>query len=68
MYSLKRPDVFACDDYHIKQIMTQLYGLNAHNRLRAQIKELSEAWSPYRSTAFQYLLAYKHFYNSKEHL
>lgn len=68
MYSLKRPDVFACDDYHIKQIMIQLYGLNTHNRLRVQIKNLSEAWSPYKSTAFRYLLAYKQLYNSNEHL
>ena len=59
MYSLDRPNVFAYDDFHIKQIMTGLYGLDPKAKLRAQMKEIAEPWHPYLSTAFKYLLEWK---------
>jgi DNA-3-methyladenine glycosylase II len=59
IYTLQRPDVFAFDDYHIKQILVQLYGLNAQSRLKKQMQDLAQNWAPYRSTAFLYFLAWK---------
>lgn len=59
IYTLGRPDVFAYDDFHIKQIMTSLYELDAKAKLRAQMIETSAPWSPYKSTAFLYLLEWK---------
>jgi len=65
IFTLNRPNVFSYDDFHIKQIMTKLYGLNPKSKLKAQMKEISEPWSPYKSTAFQYLLEWKKFNKSK---
>lgn len=59
IYTLQRPDVFAFDDYHIKQILVQRYGLNAQSRLKKQMQSLAQDWAPYRSTAFLYFLAWK---------
>lgn len=53
IYTLQSPDAFAEDDYHIKKIMAEHYGLNTPARIRKKAEE----WSPYRSTAFRYLLA-----------
>lgn len=64
MYTLKRPDVFAYDDYHIKQIMTTMYNLNPKPMLKSQMKAIAELWSPYKSIAFRYLLTYKDFLRS----
>lgn len=61
IYTLGRPDVFAFDDYHIKQIMIQRYGLNPKSKLKAQMEELTQKWQPYRSLAFLYLLGWKDF-------
>lgn len=61
IYTLDRPNVFAYDDYHIKQVMTSLYDLNPTSKLKAQMREVAEAWSPYKSLAFRYLLEWKTF-------
>ncbi len=65
LYTLKRPDIFNYDDFHIKQIMTTEYGLNPKVKLKAQMKEVAEPWRPFRSTAFRYLLDWKYFKNQK---
>jgi len=59
IYTLGRPDVVPLDDYHLKMLLPQLYGLDAKKRLKAQMREVSEEWMPYRSYAVQYLLAWK---------
>lgn len=59
LYTLERPDVFPQDDFHLKQIMVQLYGLNPEVKLKAQMIEVSNAWMGHRSLAVKYLLAYK---------
>jgi DNA-3-methyladenine glycosylase II len=59
LYTLQRPNAFAIDDFHIKQIMISLYGLNPKTKLKAQMVEITEKWSPYKSTAFRYLLVWK---------
>jgi len=61
IYTLQSPNIFSYDDFHIKQIMTSLYGLNPKSRLKAQMVEIAEEWSPYLSTAFLYLLEWKKF-------
>lgn len=66
LYTLQRPDVFPADDYHLKQIMTGLYHLDPASRLTAQMKAVAEAWSPHRSTAVRYLLAWKEFQKNKQ--
>ena len=65
IYTLNRPDEFAYDDFHIKQIMTSLYHLNPASKLKAQMVDVSEPWSPYKSTAFLQLLAWKKFNKKK---
>ncbi len=64
IFTLNRPDVFAFDDFHIKQLMVQLYGLDPKSKLKAQMVEVAEPWAPYRSTAFRYLLEWKKFTKS----
>lgn len=61
IYTLQRPDVISYDDFHIKQIMTNLYNLDPKSKLKAQMKEIGEQWSPYKSTAFRYLLDWKKY-------
>ncbi|XOV67273.1 MAG: DNA-3-methyladenine glycosylase family protein [Fluviicola sp.] len=61
MYTLGFPDIFPSDDYHLKQIMPHLYDLNPKSRLKAQMKNVAENWSPYRSVATRYLLEWKKF-------
>lgn len=64
IYTLNRPNIFSYDDFHIKQIMTKLYNLNPKSKLKAQMKEIATPWSPFKSTAFQYLLEWKTFNKS----
>ncbi len=61
LYTLKRPNIFPADDFHLKQIMVSLYGLNEKSRLTAQMRQKSEAWSPHKSLATKYLLAWKDY-------
>ena len=65
LYTLQRPDVFPAGDYHLKQIRTSLYHLDPASRLTAQMKAVAEAWSPHRSLAVRYLLAWKEFQKNK---
>lgn len=59
MYTLGRPNVFPVDDYHLKQIMVSLYGLDPNSKLKTQMLEVSEKWKPNRSLAVKYLLEWK---------
>ncbi|MDB2656767.1 hypothetical protein N9Y60_01800 [Crocinitomicaceae bacterium] len=59
LYTLKRPDIFPADDYHLKQLMPRLYGLDTKSRLKSQMKVVAENWSPHRSIAVRYLLEWK---------
>lgn len=61
IYTLQRPNIFSYDDYHIKKLMTTLYGLNPKSRLKAQMQEVAKDWQPCQSTAFLYLLGWKNF-------
>lgn len=59
LYTLQRPNVFPCDDFHIKQVMISLYNLNPKVKLKAQMVEISEKWGNQKSLAVLYLLAWK---------
>lgn len=61
LYTLDRPNIIPIDDFHLKQIMTNLYKLNPDYKLKSQITNISNNWSPYKSIAVKYLLAYKTF-------
>lgn len=56
MFPLGRLNIFPFDDLGIKQSMMQLYGLNSTGKvLIAEMNEIAEQWSPYRSVACRYL-------------
>lgn len=61
LYTLQRPNIFPFDDFHLKNIMIQLYGLDANVKLKAQMIEVSNAWGNDKSLAVKYLLAWKEF-------
>ena len=56
LYTLQRPNVFPYDDYHLKDIMVKLYGLNPNVKLKVQMIEISNTWGEYKSLAAKYLL------------
>lgn len=61
LYTLQRPDVFPNDDFHLKQIMTSLYGLNPNTKLKSQMMEISKKWAGKKSLAVLYLLDWKNY-------
>jgi DNA-3-methyladenine glycosylase II len=61
LYTLERPNVFPYDDFHLKQIMVSLYGLNPTAKLKAQMTAISENWGNQKSVAVMYLLEWKKF-------
>jgi DNA-3-methyladenine glycosylase II len=65
LYTLQRPDVFPYDDFHLKEIMVKLYGLNPNVKLKAQMLDVAEAWGEHKSLAVKYLLAWKEFNKKK---
>ncbi len=61
LYTLNRPNIFPYDDFHLKQIMVSLYGLNEKVKLKAQMLAIAENWGEHKSLAVLYLLAYKKY-------
>lgn len=59
LYTLERPNVFPYDDFHLKQIMVSLYGLDEKVKLKAQMLKISEKWGNQKSLAVLYLLEWK---------
>ncbi|MEM8601075.1 MAG: hypothetical protein AAGF99_14240 [Bacteroidota bacterium] len=59
LFTLERPDVFPVDDYHLKQIMGTLYGIEPGKGQKRRMKDVAEAWRPERSRAVRLLLAWK---------
>ena len=59
LYTLQRDNIFPADDYHLKQIMSKLYGLDSKSKLKAQMKEVASVWEPHASKAVLYLLEWK---------
>jgi DNA-3-methyladenine glycosylase II len=61
LYTLNRPNIFPYDDFHLKQIMVSLYGLNEKVKLKAQMLAIADNWGEQKSLAVLYLLAYKKY-------
>lgn len=59
LYTLRGPDIFPVDDYHLKQIMVSLYGLDPQVGLKSRMIEISTTWQNHKSLAVLYLLAWK---------
>ncbi len=59
LYTLNRPDVFPYDDFHLKQVMSHVYGLDPSSKLKAQMLEIASLWGNHRSLAVKYLLSWK---------
>ncbi len=62
LYTLNRPNVFPVDDYHLKIIMTELYGLEQKG-FRKNAKQIASKWAPHSSLAVRYLLEWKRIKN-----
>jgi len=58
LYTLERPNVFPAQDYHLRLVMEQLYGIGP-KKITAEMKKVSSSWSPYQSFGVKYLLAWK---------
>jgi DNA-3-methyladenine glycosylase II len=57
--SVPRADVFPYDDFHLKEIMVKLYGLNPNVKLKAQMLDVAGTWGNQKSLAVLYLLSWK---------
>jgi DNA-3-methyladenine glycosylase II len=66
LYTLQRPNVFPYDDFHLKEIMIKLYGLDPNVKLKAQMIDISSTWGEYKSLAIRYLLAWKEVNKKKQ--
>jgi DNA-3-methyladenine glycosylase II len=61
LFTLQRPNVFPHDDFHLKEIMVRLYGLNPNVKLKSQMLDISDTWYEHKSLAVKYLLSWKAF-------
>jgi len=61
MFTLGREDVFALEDLGIQNAMIKLYKLDNTDRkqFRAELLEISQRWSPYRTYACMHLWRWK---------
>ena len=59
LYTLERPNIFPYYDFHLKQIMGRLYGLDARSKLKAQMIDVFKNWGEYKSLAVKYLFDWK---------
>ncbi len=65
MFSLGRADVFAPGDLALQEGTKILYGLPERPKEKA-LRQMAEAWSPWRSVAARTLWAYYHVVKSRE--
>ena len=59
LYTLERPNIVPYDDYHLKGIMTKVYGLNTNSGLKAQMKSIGANWHPHGSVATRILFEWE---------
>ena len=59
LFVLERPDVLPLGDLAVRRGIEQLYGNGAEpgDMSRAEMREIAEAWRPYRSVATRYIWA-----------
>ena len=66
LYTLQRPNVFPYDDFHLKEIMVKLYGLDPNVKLKSQMINISNVWGEHKSLAIRYLLDWKEYNRKKK--
>ena len=54
LYTLERPNEFPAQDYHLRLVREQLYGIGP-KRITAEMKTVAKNWSPYQSFGVKYL-------------
>jgi DNA-3-methyladenine glycosylase II len=54
MFTLRRPDVFAPDDHGLQNAVERIYEYSEKLK-RAELEQIAENWSPYRTTASLHL-------------
>ncbi len=57
LFVLERPDVLPLGDLAVRRGIEQLYGNGDEELTRAQMREIADAWRPYRSVATRYIWA-----------
>ncbi|WP_436347584.1 DNA-3-methyladenine glycosylase family protein [Natronorubrum sp. FCH18a] len=57
LFVLERPDVLPLGDLAVRRGIEQLYGDGDDDLTRAEMREIAEAWRPYRSVATRYIWA-----------
>ncbi|WP_137289630.1 DNA-3-methyladenine glycosylase family protein [Natronorubrum halophilum] len=57
LFVLERPDVLPLGDLAVRRGIEQLYGNGSEELTRAEMREIAEAWRPYRSVATRYIWA-----------
>jgi len=65
MFSLGRVDVFAPGDLALQVAAQELYGLPERPKEK-ELRQMSLAWTPYRSVAARLLFAYYHIVKGRE--
>lgn len=65
LYTLERKNIVPTDDYHLKKIMSSLYGFSPNRGTKAAIRQIAQQWYPNQSLAVQYLFAWKDFHKKK---
>jgi DNA-3-methyladenine glycosylase II len=65
LYTLRRPNIVPISDYHLKQIMSKLYGFSPSRKVKKSIEAIAQQWSPYQSLAVLYLLDWKSFHKTR---
>lgn len=59
LYTLERSAIFPVDDFHLKQIMIELYQLDPSSKLKARMLDIAQNWGDEKSLAVRYLLEWK---------
>ncbi len=65
MFSLGRADVFAAGDLALQESARVLFGLPARPKEK-ELRQMAEAWSPWRAVAARLLFTYYHLIKDRE--
>lgn len=57
LFVLEREDILPLGDLAVRRGIEQLYGNGTEEMTRAEMREIAEAWRPYRSVATRYIWA-----------
>ena len=59
LYTLQRPDIFDPNDYQLKKVMADSYGLRNDKSLTKEMTAIAAKWKPYRSSGVFLILAWR---------